>query len=92
MKKWALFAIVGLGLLLGSLYLFIPNVIDLHQEVSLAANRQGMQRRLFDEKTWPSWWPEKTTSTEAGKVSKFNFNGNTYMVKDKTTSSVLITT
>ena len=71
MKKWILFFLVSIILLLAAVYVFIPNVVKLKATVAVTATRPGLHRMLLDKSTVAKWWP--------GKVSNDSFYLNDFL-------------
>jgi hypothetical protein len=57
MKKWIVVIIVLFALLFGSIYIFIPNVINLTTQGDIKATRVGIYRSLLDSSNIKKWWP-----------------------------------
>lgn len=62
MIKWLLGLIVGLGLIFGSLYIFIPNIVSFKAATGVSATRSGLYRMLLDKKNVTKWWPGKISN------------------------------
>ncbi len=57
MKKWKIGFLAGIFLLLGSVYVFIPNIIKLTSSIAIKAARPAIFRTLPDKKQLIKWWP-----------------------------------
>jgi hypothetical protein len=57
MKKWLIGFILTIGLLIGSLYIFIPNIVNLTAVFEVKATRAGLYRSLLDNSNVSKWWP-----------------------------------
>lgn len=75
MKKWILILIVLLGLAVGSVYVFIPARLKISQTVRIAANKEGLYRKLSNPGSWSDWWPgnKKADSTGAWELNGTRF-------------------
>jgi hypothetical protein len=62
MRKWLLALIVGSGLIFGSIYIFIPNIISLKAATGVGATRPGIYRMLLDKSNVSKWWPGKISN------------------------------
>ncbi len=62
MKKGLIFLLVLLVLVVGAIYIFIPNQLRVSRELLLNANSFGVYRSLADENTWNKWWPNNASS------------------------------
>jgi hypothetical protein len=69
-----------------SIYLFIPNVISFKRSVFVSASRDGLSRKLFNEKNWTAWWPRD----EDAKASNFLYNSSSFSVGKKSIASIYI--
>jgi hypothetical protein len=79
MKKMILTAVVLL-LLIGSVYLFIPNILVLKSTVSIPTSQKGLHRMLLNKKAVAAWWPG-TSSNDS-----FYLNGYRYQVYNNSVS------
>lgn len=57
MRKLVIGLLVSLVLLLGFLYLFIPNIVKFKTTMGVNATRVGLNRMLLDKKNVAKWWP-----------------------------------
>ena len=62
MKKGLIFLLVLLVLVIGAIYIFIPNQLRVSRELLLNANSFGVYRSLSNENTWSNWWPNNDSS------------------------------
>ena len=86
MKKWFLLIIVLLMILAVSVYLFIPNFVSISFSLPVNATRDGIYRKLQDEKNWNNWWPEKNNN----KANQFFYHGFQYSLDDRKVTSLII--
>jgi hypothetical protein len=70
MRKWMIGFLAVLLLLLGSVYIFIPDIVNLKSGIVINATRPGLHRMLLDKKNVAKWWP--------GKISNDSFYLNAY--------------
>jgi hypothetical protein len=86
MKKGPLLICTALFFFIISSYLFIPAKISFSKNVLVMAAKPGVVRILFDQRTWPGWWPG-TMDSSAGTFSYKQF---TYKLQDKKIQSLII--
>lgn len=79
MKKIIL-TLVILLLLVGSVYVFIPNIIILKSTASISTSQKGLHRMLLNKKNIATWWPG-TTSNDS-----FYLNGYQYQIYENSVS------
>lgn len=92
MKKWLIGIVIFLAVASFLTYLFIPSGISFSHSISLRANPQGLYRNLLNEKSWFKWWPENINDRNNDTLhNQFFYNGFTYTIDAKKTSSILIT-
>jgi hypothetical protein len=76
MRKWLLGLVVGSGLIFGSLYIFIPNIVSLKAATGISVTRPGLYRMLLDKNNVAKWWPGKIGS------ASFYLNDLTYTINN----------
>ena len=54
-------ALICLGIV--SLYVFIPNDLQINRLTTIVANKDQAFKYLNNQKTWPKWWPKKDSAT-----------------------------
>jgi hypothetical protein len=79
MKKMILTAVVLL-LLIGSVYLFIPNILVVKSTVSIPTSQKGLHRMLLNKKMVAAWWPGTSRN------DSFYLNGYRYQVYNNSVS------
>ena len=57
MKKWLIGLTVIILLLVVCSYVFIPERINISEEVLVNCTPGGAMRILIDENKWKKWWP-----------------------------------
>lgn len=57
MKKAFLSIIALLGLVLAAVYIFIPGTLKISLTTGIAANKDGLYRKLSNPANWSQWWP-----------------------------------
>lgn len=82
MKRRLFIAFVCFTLLIGSVYIFIPNVINIASVVGIKVTRNGLYRTLVDKEMLAKCWPEKVQN------DSFYFNNFLYKV-DKNNLTVI---
>lgn len=85
MRKWIALLILFFVLVLSAVYLFTPNKVSFRQTEQVVFSQKAFSRALFNEVSWQQWWPG-----EAKKAPSFRYNGNTYTIREKKISSLLI--
>ncbi|MBI5371168.1 MAG: GyrI-like domain-containing protein [Sphingobacteriales bacterium] len=66
MKKWILLLLVLLSGAIAAVYLFIPGKITIRASANIAANKEGLYRKLSNPAAWPQWWPGDKTADSSG--------------------------
>ena len=89
MKKWIVALSVALIALVICVYAVVPNAVSFQNDTFIETNPQAFSRTIFDNTTWSKWWPGKVQINATGSPSCF-FRGNTYIIADKTLSSLII--
>lgn len=85
MRKWFAFLIMFFVLVFVAVYLFTPNKDSFRQTEGVIFSQKAFSRALFTETSWRQWWPGEEKNAPA-----FRYNGNTYAIKEKKISSLLI--
>jgi hypothetical protein len=70
------------------LYLGLPASIPIKETVQFSNSAKAIARALFDEKTWPQWWPQDK-KPNVFSAAQFSYNGNQYTLVEKKLSSLL---
>ncbi len=86
MKKLLLILLVAVAVLIVCVYVSIPNVIPVDHSVFVKASRDGLTRKLLNEKKWNQWWPG-TTQKGSGE---FMYNNLKFSVNEKRINAILI--
>ncbi|MBI3137664.1 MAG: GyrI-like domain-containing protein [Sphingobacteriales bacterium] len=66
MKKWILLLLVLLTGAFAAVYLFIPGKMIIRTSVRIAANKDGLYRKLSNPASWTQWWPGDKTPDASG--------------------------
>lgn len=91
MRKGIVWLLVVLVAVFGSLYFFIPRNIAIKKQIDVTVNSNAFMRSLFDESTWPLWWPSGDTKNEPGLADNgLVYKGNVYSIREKKISSLVI--
>jgi effector-binding domain-containing protein len=85
MKKRMIVFLAGILLLLGSVYIFIPNVVKLTGNVGIKVTRAGINRMLLDKKNVAAWWPGKMSN------DSFYLNDFAYRISNSNISILPVT-
>lgn len=72
MKKWIVFILLFIILLLAGIFLFIPSNTKIKGNKQIAANLNAASRHLLNYAQWASWWPGD---------SLLHLNDHHYLVK-----------
>ncbi len=86
MKRVLIVFCILLLLAIAGVYLLIPNKIVISQQLTVAANRDGLFRNLGNENNWGNWWPGEKQA--AGTNRNFLLNGVQYNPQDQKVLSV----
>jgi hypothetical protein len=86
MKRVLIAFCIFLLLAIAGIYLLIPNKIVISQQLTVAANRDGLFRNLGNENKWSNWWPGEKQA--AGTNVNFSLNGVQYNPQDQKVLSV----
>lgn len=62
MKKWVIGILAAVIVLIGSSYVFIPNIMELRSSTGVKATGDGIHRMLLDKKNVAMWWPGETSN------------------------------
>ena len=84
MKKSIAILLIALIVLTGCIYFFIPATIVVDKSIKVDNNLRSAYRCFSESRNWPRWWPEKTNE------NGLQLDGNTFIVKYSTTSSVFV--
>ncbi|MBL7743218.1 MAG: hypothetical protein JNN00_07035 [Chitinophagaceae bacterium] len=68
MKRFFTIAGTILFLLLASVYVLIPEKLNIASAVSYNANREGVFRFLINDTNWQKWWPGTVSKNEDGSI------------------------
>ena len=93
MKKLVIGVLIVALLLLTSLYIFIPNAVNIKSETVIHTSRSGLVRMLMDNNNWAKWWPGKSIVSQDSINPSLSYQGINYKVSSKNISQlqVLIT-
>ena len=73
MKKWLIVFFIGIIILIGALYAFIPNIIKVTSSTGIKATGTGIHRMLLNKENLAKWWP--------GQLNNNGFYLNDYSYK-----------
>ena len=90
MNKWVVGILIILICFIASVYLLIPNSIQVNQGIFIKANREGLYRNLSDEKNWSKWWPVNEPGTNSNVHHDLLYNNAAYSIEDRTTLSIIV--
>lgn len=91
MKKWVIGLLVGIVLFLISIFVFIPNIIQLDRFVTLNITQDGLYRSLINNKDWSTWWPGNIpTETNSDSILNYGYKKSTYHVTSTGYSNLMI--
>jgi len=92
MKKWLIGLTVIILLLVVCSYVFIPERINISEEVLVNCTPGGAMRILIDENKWKKWWPgNNSTDPENNNHSSFKYDRYTYHIDEKLYRAVNVT-
>lgn len=85
MKKFVIVVLVILIAVIAAIYILIPNIITFNKSIYVQVSRDGITRKLQNEKNWTTWWPGKTIND-----SSFLYNNTSYSIIEKSIGSLFI--
>jgi hypothetical protein len=88
MKRLIILFSILLIAVITSIYIFIPNQVTINQNVLVKASKDGLSRKLFDEKKWSDWWPGTATKNDHGYG--FAYNNSVFSIDKQTIGSIFI--
>ena len=88
-KKWLLFIIISLSVIIGYLYAFIPDSVTLKSNINIKATRQGVYRMLLNEESLNKWWPGNVNKASAKNI--FLLGGYSYKIGNNNISLLPVT-
>ncbi len=88
MKNLLLCFLLFVCVALAGVYLLIPSVIDVNNEISINVNRKGFYRKITDQNNWQHWWPHKNDTFNVSMV--YSYDGFQYKIVDKLITSIII--
>jgi hypothetical protein len=94
MKKWFIGFLLIVVLVVASIYIFIPNKLEISQTAYIKVPPPAAYRFIANQSKWRHWWPEKNLEQVRGDTSKtaaFVHNEAEYSLSYKTTNVVEIT-
>lgn len=91
MKKWILVILI-FSVLIGFIYLLIPNTLQINQNINVHVNERAFSRVFPNHEKWSMWWPGNNNNLVHNKSNypTFSFKGNSYRILDKRLTSLLI--
>jgi hypothetical protein len=87
MKRRIAVILIFLVIVLVSIYVFIPNRISISKTCFVRANREGLMRKLYNEKQWRQWWPGEI---DRNTDKNFVYKSSSFAIDKLTIGSVLI--
>jgi hypothetical protein len=89
MRKWIAIVIVLAGLLLISVYVFLPKKINSVTSEKIGCNINSLNRFVI-EGNWPKWWPGSVMHDSDTNKNIYAFKGYNYIIISRKYNSVLI--
>lgn len=81
MKKWVIGLMVGIVVIIVSIYIFIPTFIQFNRIVVVNATQEGLYRSLISSKDWSKWWPgNMVLENNSDSSLKYEYNKSAYRV------------
>jgi hypothetical protein len=84
MKKWFYFFLLALGLVLASIYVFIPKKIVLSAGAAAGCTQTASYRFLCDQTNWKKWWPGAVfppNGKDSAQAALFVFEEDTFELR-----------
>jgi hypothetical protein len=94
MKKWFIGFLFISAAAIASIYIFIPNRLEISQTAYIKVPPPAAYRFIADQNKWRHWWPEKNLEQVPGgttNTASFVYNEVEYSLSYKTTDVVEIT-
>lgn len=88
MKKLFISILIILILAIASIYIFIPNIISIHESCFINANREGISRKLFKENDWSILFPNSQKQPDPNPV--FLYNNSNYSISEERRGEIFI--
>jgi hypothetical protein len=82
MKKWLLFVVVIIGILITSSYVFFPKSVIDSNIINMHCNTNSLNRYIMTEKQWKKWWPGTYTTDSSSQGTAFDYNGYKYYIRE----------
>lgn len=79
MKKWLLWILILLVVMIVSVFLFIPSTLRISAFTSVGANQVAAVRLLLEERNWKKWWP----ASQSGNGNSLFFKGTEFSILEK---------
>lgn len=87
-RNWLIGTVVFIIVLLGFVYLFIPNNIHIQCKTVIGITRGGIFRNLIEKNNWNEWWPEASTEKTNLIRDTYNYKKNSYEITKKTFNTI----
>ena len=81
MKKWFIFFLLVLAILIAALYIFIPNKLEVSKTAYLNVASEVVSRHVSEESKWINWWPGKSIEHTSSVTKTGNFFCNEFSFK-----------
>jgi hypothetical protein len=91
MKKLLILVAGFFVLLLLSIYIFIPQKLEISKTEHINCNINGAYRLLSDKNSWNKWWPVNDSLKSQFIENSFFYNGYSYHLSDTYYNSIQIT-
>ena len=91
MHKWLLALPVFLLLLTVSIYIFIPEKLNISRLAIINCAKNPVTRILLDERKWQQWWPQRLAGSDTGFADlkkPFIYNGYAYQITKSFTDKI----
>ncbi len=90
MKKFLIFLFAFLVLILISIYVFIPENLEISKIEYIQCNRDGAFRSLSNEDTWSKWWPGDVSHESHFVEKPLFYNGYSYRLSNKFYDAIIV--
>jgi hypothetical protein len=88
MKRLIIVLLIFFAITIVAVYVFIPNQISFGKSVLVNVNRDGLSRKLYDEKQWSQWWPG--TVDKNATTKRFVYNNSSFTIDKLTMGTIFI--
>jgi hypothetical protein len=90
MKKWLIYFLIIVVLVLVNIYLFVPAKIDVVKTIKINCTGAGAMRVILQKNKWVAWWPTSTASNNTASSNTYTHKSTVYVPGFSTTNALLV--